>query len=219
MKPRAPGPSLLWLPNTRQDSSFTRFNARTFCQNTCSINVCRSTCQPGTQNHRFLHVSTYSDSFYTCTAPSSFLKFFSIFFNSERYHTYKDMCKAKTYYSSVTYQETMTSVTTGQVEKQNVATITESLSYPLPTRSALPPTCGGQMQRSRVYVHISDVDAEPQVDPATVPRYRHLNRWARRELQLKPRGAQPKGLERGKWHSWLSKKGDKASDIHFSSSC
>lgn len=119
----------------------------------------------------------------------------------------------------MTYQETMTSVTTGQVEKQNVATITESLSYPLPTRSALPPTCGGQMQRSRVYVHISDVDAEPQVDPATVPGHRHLNRWARRELQLKPRGAQPKGLERGKWHSWLSKKGDKASDIHFSSSC
>lgn len=178
-----------------------------------------STCQPGTRNHRFLHVSTYSDSFYTCTAPSSFLKFFSIFFNSERYHTSKDMCKAKTYYSSVTYQETMTSVTTGQVEKQNVATITESLSYALPTRSALPPTCGGQMQPSGIYVHISDVDAEPQVDPATVPGYGHLNRWARRELQLKPRGAQPKGPERGQRHSWLSKKGNKASDIHFSSSC
>lgn len=102
------------------------------------------------------------------------------------------MRKAKTYYSPVTYQETMTSVTTGQVEKQNVATITESLSYPLPTRSALPPTCSGQMQPSGMYVHVRDVDAEPQVDPATVSRYRHLNRWVDGSSSSDQEGLSPK---------------------------
>lgn len=49
----------------------------------------------------------------------------------------------------MTYQGTMTSVTTSQVKKLDTASITESLSYPLPTRSNLPPTCSGNTQPHR----------------------------------------------------------------------
>lgn len=79
MKPRVAGESLVLLPTTHQDYDITRIYACTVCPSRCLINVCRSIRQSGKRNHSCLHVSTYSNTFYTSTAPGSFLKFFLIF--------------------------------------------------------------------------------------------------------------------------------------------
>lgn len=87
-----------------------------------------------------------------------------------------------------------------------------------PVSSPLLPTCAGDVQPAWACVHIGDMDAKPQLGPATLPGRRHLNRQARWELQLEQRGARRRGLELGKWHSWPSEKADKTSDVLFSSS-
>lgn len=61
IKPKVAGPSLALLPNTPRDIRVFRWY---FWSQYALHNVCRSICQPGKQNHGFLHVSTYSDSLY-----------------------------------------------------------------------------------------------------------------------------------------------------------